>query len=160
VQTWGCGGKTVASAHGTAVASLLVGRAGRFRGAAPGTRLYAADVYCAEPTGGSVEAVADALAWLLGEHVAVVNISLVGPPNRLLEQVVRRASAKACCSSPRSATTGPPRHRFIPSAYPEVIGVTGVDARGQVLPEAGRGAHVAFAAPGADMAAAGFAPGS
>jgi subtilisin family serine protease len=39
-----------------------------------------------------------------------------------------------------------------------VVGVTAVDAAGRVLPEAGRGPHVAFAAPGADMAAAGFAP--
>ena len=35
--------------------------------------------------------------------------------------------------------------------------MTGVDARSQVLPEAGRGPQVAFAAPGADMAVAGSA---
>ena len=160
VQAWGCGGKPVASAHGTAVASLLVGRAGRFRGAAPGARLYAADVYCAEPTGGSVEAVAGALAWLLGERVAVVNISLVGPPNRLLELGVRRASAKGMLLVAAVGNDGPAAPPLYPAAYPEVIGVTGVDISGQVLPEAGRGPHVAFAAPGSDMAAAGFAPGS
>ncbi|MFC3070268.1 hypothetical protein ACFODM_13550, partial [Phenylobacterium soli] len=33
------------SAHGTAVASLIAGRSGRFRGAAPGATLYVADVY-------------------------------------------------------------------------------------------------------------------
>ncbi|MCI0436909.1 MAG: S8 family serine peptidase, partial [Gemmatimonadetes bacterium] len=36
-------------------------------------------------------------------------------------------------------------------------GVTGVDARRRALLEAGRGRHVDFAAPGADMAAAGVA---
>jgi subtilisin family serine protease len=37
--------------------------------------------------------------------------------------------------------------------------VTGVDPQGRVLPEAGHGAHVDFAAPGSQMAAAGPAGG-
>ncbi|HCZ47585.1 MAG TPA: hypothetical protein DCZ11_01105, partial [Gammaproteobacteria bacterium] len=41
-----------------------------------------------------------------------------------------------------------------PAAYPGVVGVTAVDGRRRVLPEAGRGPHVSFAAPGADLAAA------
>ncbi len=36
-----------------------------------------------------------------------------------------------------------------------MVAVTAVDARGEVLPEACRGSHVAFAAPGSDMVAAG-----
>jgi subtilisin family serine protease len=118
VQAWGCGGKPVPSAHGTAVASLLVGRAERFRGAAPGARLYAADVYCAEPTGGSVGAVAAALAWLAGERVGVVNISLVGPPNRLLELAVRRASAKGLLLVAAVGNDGPAAAPLYPSATP------------------------------------------
>ncbi|PZU60721.1 MAG: serine protease, partial [Sphingobium sp.] len=39
------------------------------------------------------------------------------------------------------------------------IAVTGVDGRGRLLPEAGRAAHVDFAAPGADMMAADMAGG-
>jgi hypothetical protein len=35
-----------------------------------------------------------------------------------------------------------------------VIAVTAVDAKGRALPEAGKAAHLDFAAPGADMAAA------
>jgi hypothetical protein len=41
-----------------------------------------------------------------------------------------------------------------PASYPDVVGVTGVDARRKVLLEACRGKQVDFAAPGADMAAA------
>jgi subtilisin family serine protease len=40
-----------------------------------------------------------------------------------------------------------------------VVAVTGVDARGRVLIEAGRAAHLDFAAPGADMAAASMGGG-
>jgi subtilisin family serine protease len=156
ITAWGCGSRKVPSAHGTAVASLLVGRGPRFRGAAPNAALYAADVYCNDPIGGSIEAVAAALAWLLSEQVPVVNISLVGPPNRTLEQVVRRAAAKGMLLVAAVGNDGPAAAPLYPAAYPEVVAVTGVDARGQVLPEACRGPHVAFAAPGAEMAAAGL----
>jgi len=157
IQRWGCAGQPVPSAHGTAVASLLVGRAEPFHGAAPAATLYAADVYCGDGAGASVDNVASALAWLLGEQVAVVNISLVGPANRTLEHVVRRASARGLLLVAAVGNDGPAAPPLYPAAYPEVVGVTGVDARSQVLPEAGRGPHVAFAAPGSDMAAAGFA---
>jgi subtilisin family serine protease len=45
----------------------------------------------------------------------------------------------------------PPQY---PASYRGVIAVTGVDARGRALPEAGKPTHLDFAAPGADMAAA------
>src|SRR5262249_25167687 len=75
----------VPEAHGTAVASLLVG---------PGGELYAADVYCGAPTGGAADAVAEAFSWLAHEHVPVINVSLVGPPNVTLETVVRLVVAR------------------------------------------------------------------
>lgn len=154
ITAWGCGSKKIPSAHGTAVASLLVGRGTRFRSAAPNAALYAADVYCNDPIGGSIEAVAAALAWLLSEQVPVVNISLVGPANRTLAQVVRRASARGMLLVAAVGNDGPAAAPLYPAAYPEVIAVTGVDSRGQVLPEACRGPHVAFAAPGSEMAVA------
>lgn len=156
IHAWGCGSRKVPSAHGTAVASLLVGRGPRFRSAAPDAVLYAADVYCDDPVGGSIEAVAAALAWLIGERVPVVNISLVGPANRTLEQVVRRATARGVLLVAAVGNDGPAAAPLYPAAYPEVVAVTAVDARGDVLPEACRGPHVAFAAPGAEMAAAGL----
>ncbi|HEX6703280.1 MAG TPA: S8 family serine peptidase [Albitalea sp.] len=159
VRAWGCGGRKIASAHGTAVASLMVGRSDRFRGAAPSATLYAADVYCDDPIGGSIEAVAAALAWLLGEQVPVINISLVGPANRTLEQVVRRVTSRGVLLVAAVGNDGPAAAPLYPAAYPEVVAVTGVDARGVVLPEAGRGPHVAFAAPGSDMIAAGLSNG-
>ncbi|HEY0855608.1 MAG TPA: S8 family serine peptidase, partial [Albitalea sp.] len=154
IKAWGCASTKVPSAHGTAVASLLVGRAPRFRSAAPSATLYAADVYCNDPIGGSIEAVAAALAWLLGEQVPVVNISLVGPRNRALEQVVRRASARGMLLVAAVGNDGPAAAPLYPAAYPEVVAVSGVDSRGEALLEAGRGPHVAFAAPGSEMAVA------
>jgi subtilisin family serine protease len=143
------------SAHGTAVASLLVGRAEGFQGAQPAATLWAADVYCDAPTGGSVQAIAQALAWMAREQVPVVNISLVGPPNLLLQRAVAALVARGHLLVAAVGNDGPAAPPLYPAAWPGVVGVTATDARRRVLPEAGRGPHVAFAAPGADLAAAG-----
>jgi subtilisin family serine protease len=144
----------VPAAHGTAVASLLSGRAAAFQGAAPGAALYAADVFCGKPTGGSVETIAESLAWLVQQRIAVINISLVGPRNELLERIVREAIARGTLLVAAVGNDGPAAPPLYPAAWPGVIGVTGVDARGRVLAEAARGTQVKFAAPGADLVAA------
>jgi subtilisin family serine protease len=154
IHQHGCAGTPVPSAHGTEVASLMTGRSVRFHGAAPGAELYAADVYCGQPTGGAVDAVADAFAWLAREHVAVINVSLVGPPNLMLESVVRMVIARGHIVVAAVGNDGPAAPPLYPAAYPDVVGVTAVDARQRALLEAGRGRQVKFAAPGADMAAA------
>jgi Subtilase family len=150
----GCSGAAVPAAHGTAVASLMIGRSPRFHGAAPGSELYAADVYCGLPTGGAVDAVADALAWLVRERVAVINVSLVGPPNVMLENVVRMVIARGHVIVAAVGNDGPAAPPLYPASYPDVVGVTAVDAHQRVLLEACRGRQVKFSAPGADMSAA------
>jgi hypothetical protein len=157
IHEHGCAGGNVPSAHGTAVASLLVGHAGHFSGVAVGAELYSADVYCGLGTGGAVDAVADAFAWMSREHVPVINISLVGPANGLLEQLVRLVTTRGHIVVAAVGNDGPGAPPLYPAAYPEVIAVTGVDSHRRVLIEACRGKHVDFAAPGADMAAAGLA---
>lgn len=150
----GCAGAALPALHGTAVASLLAGHAGRFRGAAPGAELYAADVFCGGPTGGAVDEVAEAFDWLMHERVPVINVSLVGPANRTLESVVAGAVSRGYLIVAAVGNDGPAAPPLYPAAWPGVVGVTAVDARGRVLPEAERGPQVKFAAPGADMTAA------
>ena len=144
----------VPAEHGTAVASLMVGRASAFHGAAPGSALYAVDVFCGLPTGGAVDSVAEAFAWLLHEQVPVINVSLVGPPNRTLADIVHNVLARGHLVVAAVGNDGPAAPPLYPAAWPGVVGVTAVDARHQVLVEAQRGVQVKFAAPGADMAAA------
>lgn len=150
----GCSGRVVSHEHGTAVASLMVGQAPTFRGAAPAGELFAADVYCGLPTGGAVDAVAEALGWLVQEKVPVINVSLVGPPNRVLEGVVQRVIAGGHIVVAAVGNDGAAAPPLYPAAWPGVVGVTGVDARRRVLVEAERGPQVKFAAPGAQLAAA------
>jgi Subtilase family len=154
IHQHGCSGAAVPAAHGTAVASLMIGRSPRFHGAAPGSELYAADVYCGLPTGGAVDAVADALAWLVRERVPVINVSLVGPPNVMLENVVRMVIARGHVVVAAVGNDGPAAPPLYPASYPDVVGVTAVDAHQRALLEACRGRQVKFSAPGADMSAA------
>lgn len=154
IHRYGCGGAVIPSPHGTEVASLLVGRSAQFGGAAAGATLYAADVYCGQPTGGAVDAIAAALAWLAGQGVPVINVSLVGPPNALLQQVVARLVSRGVLLVAAVGNDGPAAPPLYPAAYPGVIGVTAVDARRHVIFEAEHGPQVMFAAPGADIPAA------
>lgn len=154
VQAWGCHDAPVVSLHGTAVASLLVGREAAFAGTVPGATLYAADIYCGQPAGGAAERIAAALAWLAQEQVGVVNISLVGPANRLLELAVQAMHRKGHLVVAAVGNDGPAAPPLYPASYPGVVGVTGVTTARRALPEAAQGPQVAFAAPGADLAVA------
>jgi subtilisin family serine protease len=132
----------------------MIGRTTRFHGVAPGSELFAADVYCGLATGGAVDAIAEAFSWLAHSRVAVINVSLVGPPNVMLERVVAGMIARGHVIVAAVGNDGPAAPPLYPAAYPSVIGVTAVDAHRRALIEAGRGPQVKFAAPGADMAAA------
>ncbi len=153
VHRWGCDDRGVPAPHGTAVASLLVGRAAQFHGVLPSADLYAADVYCGAPTGGAVDALAGAFSWMVRERIAVINVSLVGPDNAVLARIVASLTARGYVIVAAVGNDGPAAPPLYPASYPHVVGVTGVDARHRVLLEAARGAQVMFAAPGADMAA-------
>ena len=147
-------GAAKATGHGTAVASLLVGSEGRFRGAAAGARLYVADVYGGSRAAGSASAIVRALDWAASKRPDVISISLVGPNNRLLQMAVERLQQRGIRMVAAVGNDGPAAPVQYPAAYPQVIAVTAVDARDRALPEAGRAARLDFAAPGADMAAA------
>jgi hypothetical protein len=147
-----------ASGHGTAIASLLVGSDGRFQGAARSFPLLVADVYGGDPTEGSAATIARALGWLTSRGVRIINVSLVGPANPLLERAVAAARARGIIIVAAVGNDGPAAPPSYPASYPGVVAVTGVDSLGRALPEAGKALHLDFAAPGADMAAA--LPGS
>ena len=112
----------------------------------------------ATPTGGAVDAVAAAFGWMANEHVAVINVSLVGPRNALLERVVKALVSRGHLIVAAVGNDGPAAPPLYPAAYDGVIGVTAVDAKHRVLLEACRGKHVDFAAPGRGHAGAASAP--
>jgi subtilisin family serine protease len=139
IERHGCQTATV-SRHGTAVAARLVD-------GDPDT-LYAADLWCGDAVGGATSNLVDALAWMAREHVAVINISLVGPDNPVLARAVQAMIARGHVLVSAVGNDGPAAPPLFPAAYPGVIGISGVDARDRVLPESGSGEQVDFCASG------------
>jgi len=139
-------GAPLASDHGSAVASLLVGAGAR--------RVLVADVYGSDPAGGNALAIARALDWLAQNRARVATISLIGPRNVVLEKAAARARDKGLVVVAAVGNDGPAAPPAYPASYPGVVAVTGVDGRLRPLLEAGRALHLDYAAPGADIRAA------
>lgn len=131
-----------ATGHGTAVAAVLA-RAVREGGAQP--VLYTADLRCGH---GAVDAIATALQTMAAERVPVVNLSAVGPHNRVLAAVVAKFLARGHLLVAAVGNDGPAAAPLYPAAYPGVVAVSAVDRQGRPLLEAGAGDHVMFTAPG------------
>jgi Subtilase family len=153
IERFGCEQAVFPAPHGTAIASLLVGQGEKFESVVPGAILYAADIFCGHG-GGSLSLLAIALDWMARERIPVVNISLVGARSILLTGLVRAMTARGFLLVAAVGNDGPGAPPLYPASYPEVVGVTGVDANRRVLPEACRGEQVDFAAAGAGFEAA------
>ncbi|MES2294325.1 MAG: S8 family serine peptidase [Pseudomonadota bacterium] len=147
------GSDAPASAHGTAIASLLAGTDKGFSGYAPGATLYAADVFGGQSSGGSAAEIALALNWLAENKIAVVNISLAGPPNALLGAAVKAFVGSGRVLVAAAGNDGPAAPPNYPAAYPGVIGVTAADTTHHLALDANRNA-ARFAAPGVNVRAA------
>lgn len=139
VEDHGCA-KPTGSRHGTAVAARLVD--------GDTDTLYAADLWCGDAVGGATSNLVDALAWMARAGVPVINISLVGPDNPVLARAVQAMRARGHVLVAAVGNDGPAAPPLFPSAYPGVIGVSGVDAHDRILPESGSGDQVAFCASG------------
>jgi subtilisin family serine protease len=140
VNRHGCEGRAIAQAHGTAVAARLASNA---RGT-----LYVADLWCGDRVGRATLGLVEALGWMARERVPVVNVSLVGADNPVLARAVKAMVDRGHVIVAAVGNDGPAAPPLYPAAYAGVIGVSGVDAKLRVLPEAGSGPQVDFSAPG------------
>ena len=144
-------GKAVPTEHGTAIASLLAG------GGA--STIVVANIF--EGTGSkpytSADAIVRALDWMVQQQVAVINISLAGPRNRILDALVRKASSMGYVIVAAAGNGGPGAPPAYPAALPEVVAVTAVDESRRIYRYANQGDYIRVAAIGVDVAAA--APG-
>jgi hypothetical protein len=154
IEQKGFAGPAQATGHGTAIASLIVGSNGKFRGAAPNAGLLVADVYGGNPAAGSALGIAKAISWIAARNPEVINISLVGPRNKLVERAIAAAQARGIKIVAAVGNDGPAAPPLYPASQAGVIAVTGVDATNRALVEAGKSLHLDYSAPGADMAAA------
>jgi subtilisin family serine protease len=92
-----------------------------------------------------------ALEALADRGVKVVNLSLSGPPNKVLEAAIVAARAQGIVLVAAVGNNGAGAEPSYPAAYSGVIGVTAVDRQLNVYRRATRGPYVAVAAPGVEI---------
>ena len=140
--------------HGTAIASIIASNDPSALGLAPRAELFAAEVFDQTAEQGefaSTVSLIKALNWLVTQEVSVVNISLAGPPNRLLETALARVRERGVLAVAAAGNGGPMAQPMYPAAYPQVVAVTATDERGRAFRLANRGEYVDIAAPGVNI---------
>ncbi|NJS39756.1 MAG: S8 family serine peptidase [Rhodobacteraceae bacterium] len=140
--------------HGTAVLSLLIGAPdSRSPGLLPDAQVIAVDAF--HTSGGDersdVFTLTAGMDFLADRGVRVVNMSLAGPPNSVLQQATEELLARGIVIVAAVGNGGPKAEPAYPAAYPGVIGVTAIDRTGAVYRRAGQGDHVDLAAPGVEV---------
>jgi hypothetical protein len=144
--------------HGTAVASLLVGRPDSATpGLVPRARLVVADAFHRAGRGEDrMDAFdfASALDALVAQGVGAINLSFAGPANAVIERSIARAHQLGVVLVAAVGNDGPMAQPRFPAAYAQVIAVTAVRSDMNVFRRAVRGDHVALAAPGVNVWAA------
>ena len=140
--------------HGTAIASIIASNDPSALGLAPRAELFAAEVFDQTAEQGefaSTVSLIKALNWLVTQEVSVVNISLAGPPNQLLETALARVRERGVLAIAAAGNGGPMAQPMYPAAYPQVVAVTATDRRGRAFRLANRGEYVDIAAPGVNV---------
>lgn len=143
------GGAYTPRPHGSTVAVIA---------ANSGVAIDAADVFATDASGAlyaTAEATAAAVDWLVERGAPVINISIQGPDNPVLEKVIRAAIARGVVIVAAAGNEGPSAPPSYPAAYGGVVGVTAVDGQGRIYRRANRGDYISFAALGVHVPVAG-----
>ncbi|MDO8907026.1 MAG: S8 family serine peptidase [Pseudohongiella sp.] len=146
------------SGHGTAVAGIMVGHTQGLQPLLPNATLYSASVVYTQDAynqGATVLNLMQALDWLISiDELQVINISMTGPPNRLLELGVRAAQRRGKVIVAAAGNEGPFAPALYPAAYDGVITATAVAVDTSIYRWANQGDHVDFAALGVSVVTA------
>jgi subtilisin family serine protease len=139
--------------HGTAVATLLLGD-GVFPGLTPKARIIAVDAFHSQSGTDQIDTfdLVSAMDMLVERGVAVINLSLAGAANEVLDAEGQRAKARGVIVVAASGNDGAAVKPRYPAAYPWAIATTAVDKNLTVYKRAVRGSHIRLAAPGVDLA--------
>lgn len=140
--------------HGTAIAGLLLGRGGPMPGLVPKAELWVAAAVGLEGAGAArapIAAIGRALDWLVGQEVQVINLSMGGPRNSVLHELVHRVLALDVVVVAAAGNGGPSAPPVYPAAQQGVLAVSAVDARSRAWRRSNQGSYVDLAAPGVDL---------
>ncbi len=150
---------TSADRHGTAVAGLIAALPDNGTGAwgtAPGADILSIKA-CQPAAPNELDArcwsatVAKAIDLALEEGARVINLSIAGPKDLIVERVVGAALEKGALVVAATGNGGPNAQPSFPAALEGVLAVTAVDADDRLYAHATRGAFVDVAAPGVEV---------
>ncbi|HYM35424.1 MAG TPA: S8 family serine peptidase [Steroidobacteraceae bacterium] len=148
-----------ADRHGTAIAGIIAAEANNGVGAygiAPQARIAAIKA-CQQESKNGVDGrcwsstLAKALDAALKRDSRIINLSLSGPDDPLVKQLIEKALARSRLVIAAAGNGGPDAAPPFPASLPGVIAVTALDARERLYLHATRGDFVAVAAPGVEM---------
>ena len=142
--------------HGTAVAGVLAAQQHNNTALLPKLTLYSASAFYPSNSyqqSATLAHVLQALNYLVGQQVNVINMSLTGPDNPVLAATVARLAKKQVILVAAAGNGGPAAAPLYPAAYPQVLAVTAVDSQAQLYRWANQGDYVDFAALGVKVPA-------
>jgi subtilisin family serine protease len=138
--------------HGTAVLGVLAGHPeSGTPGLVPDAEFFLADVFHADENGHPIAdtmGVIQALNWMSAQHVAIINMSMAGQHDLLLQEAIERLSRKGIVFVAAAGNEGPTAPPSYPAAYPQVIAVTAIDKDLRSYSHANHGDYIDVAAPG------------
>ena len=140
--------------HATGIASLIAGngKTDLPAGLAQGAEIYSVIAFA--KSGGRdvarLENIAAALDWMVGARVQVVNMSLAGPQNDALQDIVGKADAAGMVIVAAAGNGGQTTLAY-PASDEHVIGITAIDSSRKLYRKANTGDGLDFAAPGVDV---------
>ena len=145
--------------HGTLLAGIIGGNdrnGAGILGIAPAAAILAVKA-CQPLAVQDVEAqcwsrtLAKGLDYVIQKKANVINLSLGGPADKLVERLIDLAIDHGIAVVAAAGNDGPQGQPSFPAALPQVISVTAVDANEQLFPAATQGNFVQVAAPGVDI---------
>jgi minor extracellular protease Epr len=140
--------------HGTAVASVLVGKVDNQAALLTGAHLYSGEVFYRQSDyaqGATLNAIIEAINWLIEEHVNVINMSLAGPDNAILKAVINAALEQGVFIIAAAGNEGPAAAAVFPAGYQDVIAVSAIDQNQQPYRWSNQGSHIDYAALGVNV---------
>ena len=146
------GSKEGPHVHGTGVAGAIAAHA-KLMGSAPEVRILAIRAFGAVSNGAESTSyvILKSLNYAVLHGAQIINMSFAGPKDPLIERGVAATAAKGIVLVAAAGNAGAKSPPLYPAANPNVIAVSGTDAKEKLFAASNRGSHIALAAPGADI---------
>src|ERR1043166_5692862 len=135
--------------HGTGMASTIVAH-DRLMGIAPSARILAIRAFTVTAKGpeSTTFTLLRAIDWAVAHGAQVINMSFAGPTDPEIAGALALARKKGVVLIAAAGNAGPKSPPMFPASDANVIAVTATDIDDKPLDVAGRGKHIALAAPG------------